>query len=121
MKTRTLEQWKEQEHEANRAIARLRDEERRAENAALVGKTFKYRNNYSCPKKPSDYWYLYVKVTGMNRDGSLKLFTFETDKYRHIVIGVDRHMYGLDESYKPISAAEYRKALAALKARVAKF
>lgn len=117
---KTKDEWEAQLKEANRALSRMQDERRRAENAALVGKTFKYRNSYSCPEKASDYWWLYAKVTKMDTDGTLSLFTFETDKCGRIRIELFHHRYGLDSSYVPISAAEYRKALKALKARVAK-
>jgi type II secretory pathway pseudopilin PulG len=120
-KQKTREQLEQQVRQANQALNRLRDEDRRAKNAPLIGKTFRYRNSYSCPEKASDYWWLYAKVTKLDGDGSLKLFTFETDKYGHIKITPDGHAYNMDSGYQPISAAEYRKALKALKSRVAKF
>lgn len=33
----------------------------------LVGKTFKCKNCDSLPKKPSDYWWLYSKVTALEK------------------------------------------------------
>jgi hypothetical protein len=121
MMTKTLEELRADQKAANRAIGRLEAKRRYEDNAALLGKTFKYRNCYSCPERPSDYWPLYAKVTKVDKDGYLKVFTFETDKYGHINIRVDDHKYHMSDGYQPISATEYRKALAALKARVGKF
>lgn len=119
--TKTMEQLREDQRKTNQAIHRLESQRRREAHAGLLGKTFKYRNCYSCPEKPSDYWPLYAKVMEVDKDGYLKVFTFETDKYGNVDIRVDAHRSHMDSGYQPISASEYRKALAALKSRVNKF
>ncbi|RHH20501.1 hypothetical protein [Bacteroides eggerthii] len=61
--------------------------------ASLIGKCFKRRDSYSCPKKPSDYWFSYSKIIsitpndiymgGMKNDKVLSsciVVTFQTDK-----------------------------------------
>ncbi len=39
--------------------------------------SYKGRNNYSCPEKPSDYWWLYVKILD---------FVQDSDGYVHFVV-----------------------------------
>lgn len=68
----------------------------------LIGKCFKYKNSYSCPKKPSDYWYMYSKIVsitpndiyigGISNNEVLSrciVVTFQTDKYG--VININPH------------------------------
>lgn len=50
------------------------------ENAAVVGKCFKYRNCYSCPKDDSERWWLYQRVTSVTKHGRLNVFSFQVDK-----------------------------------------
>ena len=118
--TKTLDQLLAEQRETNQALAKLENKKRYEENAPLLGKTFKYRNCYSCPEKPSDYWSLYAKVTKVDKDGYLKVFTFETDRHGHINIRVDDYRHHMNDGYKPIPAAEYARALKALKSRVGK-
>jgi len=49
---------------------------------ALVGRCFRYKNSYSCPEKPSDYWWLYKRVLGVKTGRYEEVFIeqFETDK-----------------------------------------
>lgn len=49
------------------------------ENAALLGKCFKTRNNYSCPQSPRDYWWLYVRVTKVS-GSSVYIRSIQKDK-----------------------------------------
>lgn len=55
----------------------------------LVGKCFKYRNCYSCPDSDADYWWLYRRVVSASKDGYVKMFTFQTDKYGQTTIKVE--------------------------------
>ncbi|MGB1226239.1 MAG: hypothetical protein ACPHCN_19145, partial [Mycobacterium sp.] len=48
--------------DAQKELSELREEERREENDDLVGRFFVYRNCYSCPDGPEDYWNLYTAV-----------------------------------------------------------
>jgi hypothetical protein len=86
-----------------------------------IGKCFKYRNCYSCPKEESDYFWLYAKVVGM-RDGSAIVFEFQTDKYGHLSVKPDETYYGRapneDRGYQPITAAEFNAAWRAVQAKV---
>ena len=59
-----------------------------------LGKCFKVRNNYSCPEKPSDYWFLYLKVTEIKKEDVYQTsngvsatysgYSFQTDKYKNV-------------------------------------
>lgn len=91
-----------------------------AANAALVGKCFRCSNNYSVPKKASDYWWLYTKVTGAS-DGSLETFTFQDDKKGRL--SVESRAYTMRQSverYEEITSAAFAKAWAAMLARITK-
>ena len=52
--------------------------------ASLIGKCFKRRDSYSCPKKPSDYWFSYSKIISITQNdkvlSSCIVVTFQTDK-----------------------------------------
>lgn len=103
------------------AIGKIEDRERRATNRKLIGNTYKCRNNYSCPEKPSDYWWLYIQVDRLDSDGHLKCFSFQTDKYGQITIRPEDHMYGHQfdyDNYKKITKAEFKRAWRSLLARV---
>lgn len=53
---------------------------KRAAMVGFVGRFFKYRNCYSCPSKPSDYWWLYGAATSVDGCGWLKGWTFQRDR-----------------------------------------
>jgi hypothetical protein len=101
-----------------RALNKLRDAETRAQSQALVGKCFKYRNNYSCPSKPSDYWWLYIKVTGLSGTWP-KTFEFQVDKYSRIEIKTDTTRIRPDGGYVEISSKEFADAWKRLQRRIA--
>lgn len=88
----------------------------------LVGKCFKYRNNYSLPKKPSDYWWLYLKIIAA-KDGSAITFEFQTDQYGKVNIEPRQTHYnrapGPERGYQPISVGEFDRAWKAVQKRVA--
>jgi hypothetical protein len=89
----------------------IKEAETEAANQALLGKCFKTRNNYSCPEKPSDYWWLYVKVTEID-GAALKCLRFQIDKGGRIDIepGAFYASWGLN-GYTEIKPAEFNKAL----------
>ena len=105
---------KELERQRNEIAGRIseiefaRDEERSAE---FVGRYFKYRNSYSCPEKPSDYWYLYFKVTGYE-GRRLRGFSFERDKYGKFFFDPNAETFHHLSGYQEIEAAEFVRARA---------
>lgn len=57
----------------------MKDKEDRDKSAALVGKYFKVKSNYSEPKGPKDYWWIYSKILGVGEFGSwVRVFSFHT-------------------------------------------
>lgn len=114
----TLEELKVEASKIGAKISKIEHESRTETNRQHVGRYFKYRNCYSCPEKPSDYWWHYVKVQKVDDAGMLTVFMFETDKYGKTSTGVDEHRYHLDD-YMPCPAAEFNKAWRAFQKRIA--
>lgn len=98
-------------------LGRLRDAEERQKAVALVGKCFKCRNNYSCPKGPKDYWWYYVKCVGMGQYRP-KAFTFQTDKEGRIEIKEENWFMRAD-GYIEISEREFQAAWRRVQKRIA--
>lgn len=84
------------------------------------GRYFKYKNNYSCPTKKSDYWFTYTKVVKVSPDdiydtrgnGVTSRFNgwyFEVDKFGHTSISSIEggYIHSLD---KEITETEFNKA-----------
>lgn len=85
----------------------------------LEGKCFKYKNSFGGVEKPSDYWWMYTKVTeikesdiytsGENVLCSYTGFTFQTDKYKQITINPNEigYVHSLQDE---ISEKEFNRA-----------
>jgi hypothetical protein len=74
-----LKKLQRQSREVQERIWEIENAEAEKETAEYVGRFFKARNSYSCPEKPSDYWWLYFKVTGF--EGRFVTgFEFQRDK-----------------------------------------
>lgn len=104
---------------ANQRLHAIRDAERFEENKGLLGKTFKFKNHYSCPEKPSDYWWQYVKVTAVDDAGMLSLFVFETNKFGGVTIQTEDHRFHV-QYYTSCPKAQFDKAWRALQRKIAK-
>lgn len=104
------EELQHEERRINKRLHAIRDAERHEANRALVGKTFRYHNNYSCPEKPRDYWWIYAKVQKCAKDGYLTVFMFETDKYGAVRIRTEKYMNYMSDGYQPIAPAKFAKA-----------
>lgn len=76
---KTTEQLKEEATQIQEELRKRSAEERRKASEGLVGKCFVYRNCYSCPKGPDDYWNLYSRVTGLDARGTPTGVTMEDD------------------------------------------
>lgn len=114
---KTKEQLHAEMVRARRAYDRVEAAERYAKNKPLVGQCFKVRNCYSSPQKPSDYWWLYVKL--LRIDGyHFQAFSFQTDKHGRIEIRTSDYHAGTDGCIS-ISAAEFNRAWSATKKRIA--
>ena len=102
--------------ELKSAIEKARSELREIEETenmkaskALVGKFFKYRNSYSCPK-PNEYWWLYTTVTGVTEEGNPLAWNFQKDIYGKVEVESDMFRPSLSAGYTEISAQEFWKA-----------
>ncbi len=85
------------------------DAENEKRDALFVGRCFKTRNNYSCPKSEKDYWWLYLKV--LRADTGLYCLRFQIDCNGRIEIDPDAYMTSNSlDSYTPIKPAEFEKA-----------
>ena len=88
----------------------IKSAESDAENAALLGKCFRMRNSYSCPKSDADRWWFYCRVVQV-ADGSLKALTFQNDNQGRITIEDRTHFSALSlADYEEISDAQFLKA-----------
>jgi hypothetical protein len=118
---KTEEQLEAEIAPLQRQLARLRDAETKKESEAVVGRCYKYRNSYSCPKVPSDYWWLYAKVTKVG-DYWPVTFEFQTDKDGRIDIQTRDCSVGIGKEgngYIEIPSKEFNAAWRALQKRIA--
>lgn len=96
----------------------IRDTERREEVEAHIGKCFRYRNSYSMPNKPSDYWFIYFRVIGTAQYGNALCFRFQTDKYGEFILH-PKYATGLNHLGQEISEKQFFKELHKARDRVA--
>lgn len=101
-------------------IWKLEADERRARNLRLVGKCFVYRNCYSCPRGPEDYWNLYQRVLRITADGNIQVFSFQADKDGVVSIETKTRSASISLG-EPISPAKFRAAWKIMKRRVEAF
>ena len=101
--------------QAHREINDFDDAKRLKENAGMAGKCFRTRNNYSCPEKPDDYWWLYLQVTEVSADGYLSVWTFEQDTYGHVRIDAPDTRPYLGTSYEEITPDHFWEMWRALR------
>lgn len=98
----------------------ITDKEDEIEDAKFVGRFFKTENNYSCPEKPSDYWWLYIKVI-TNSEG-IHTFRFQADKDGKIEIDpLHYYLRPSLESYVEITEKEYSNAWEKLKKKISNY
>jgi len=109
----SVEQLQKIAGEAQDKLWQIQANERRKANGSKVGKTFRTRNSYSCPEKPSDYWWLWAKVTRMDDGGMLYATTFQVDRYGSIDIKRDQCIHHA-QCYTQCPAAEFNRAWKAL-------
>ncbi len=91
----------------------LEDRENAERFGGLVGKCFTYRNCYSCPEKPGDYWQSYCRVSGIT-GATATVLEFEIDKDGMIRIHHERCIPAgmLGSSWKEITRAQFSKQAA---------
>lgn len=90
----------------------------------LEGKYYKEKNYFSCPKKKSDYWWMYIKVCKVEKDNlylainnvvlaKVECLRFQTDNYGTITIETKKNIYG-NSLGKEITKKEFDKAFLAM-------
>jgi hypothetical protein len=111
--------------ELNATLAEARDrlreierQERQGTSQQLVGKCYRFRNSYSCPEGPQDYWPLYSRILGVDEDANCVVLQFQTDRDGDCRINresrsPDSGCFGVE-----IARDEYDAAAAAFLARV---
>lgn len=118
---KSLEELKRIAKSAGDEISRIEVRERVAEANSLLGRCFKYRNSYSCPEKPSDYWWLYLRVVGVDKFGGLECFEFQIDKYGDLSVRPKRHAYLSITGYTTIRLTEFSRAWESFTNRIWQF
>lgn len=105
----TKAQLRDKINKYNQAYWKLEEAENERDAKKFIGKCFKYRNCYSCPEKPSDYWWLYGVVIEAE-DGSVELFYFQKDSHGQFTTGKHENWSirggKLHEGWIPITANE---------------
>lgn len=98
--------------DARNKLYKIEIQERIKENLALVGTFYKVRNNYSCPEKKSDYWWLYIHVIGIDKEtGWLLTRQIQKDKYGEVSFRCSENRVGLSilSGGKKITKSEWSK------------
>lgn len=112
MNTNTRKQELEEQITALRIeLNEITDAEAKQVNKSFAGRCFKSRNNYSCPEKPSDYWWLYIRVVDVS-DG-VTVIHAQRDKDGRITIEPSHYVVPQTlERYKEITRGEWNAAYA---------
>lgn len=95
---------------ARQELWEVEKKERLTKNQKYIGNFYKYHNCYSCPNK-NKYWWYYVCVTGIDKEGELVSWGFQKDIHGKIDIELEDAAYSpLNGGYVKISGAEFYKA-----------
>jgi hypothetical protein len=94
---------------ARNELYKIEDNEKMESFNQLLGKCFRYRNCFSCPSSDKDYWYMYMKVTGISDSGELLILQFEKDGHGDFSIRPDYTNLLLDLSIE-ITEKEFNDA-----------
>jgi hypothetical protein len=107
------ESLERQMRKLRRELNAIEERENEEKFGGLVGKCFTYRNCYSCPEKPSDYWQSYCRVSSIT-GAYATVMEFEIDKEGMIRIHPERCMPAnmLGSSWKEITRAQFNKQAA---------
>jgi hypothetical protein len=99
---------------ARQELIKIGNKERSKEASKILGRCYRFRNNYSMPEKPSDYWWLYRRVVRIEKDGTIRCFEFQTDKHGEISVKPEAYHYETVIRGEEISLKEFKEALYAL-------
>lgn len=98
------------QREIRAQIYNIEDHRRIDKNKKVVGKCYVYRNSFSCPSSPKDYWNLYTKIVKIDRSGYLKAVSFQTDKNGDMHFRNETFRVTMD-GYKQIPLSKFNRAL----------
>lgn len=82
-----------------------------------VGRCFKFKNCYSCPKSSKDYWFIYArieKIEGINfyneeiPEPNFYILSFENDKQGRVTFEYDKYHLRMQD-WKEITTEEFDK------------
>lgn len=76
----------------------------------MVGKTYKYRNSYSCPESDADYWWMYMRVAGASENG-LVIITAGKDFRGRVNIQTQGSAFPILDGYIEIDVKEFDMAV----------
>jgi uncharacterized protein YyaL (SSP411 family) len=84
---------------------------------AMRGKVYKYRNSYSCPEKPSDYWWSYTIVDRVIQPTErVMCWTFQIDSDKNVRINYqDLGAAILHMDYRLARKSDARRVLARIR------
>jgi len=87
---------------------------------SLIGTGWKYRNSYSCPQKPSDYWNVYRKILAVKPNCSALVAEFSTDCHGEMTAKTkwECHPRWFPDSWTQCTDKEINAAYARLVGRV---
>ncbi len=109
----TKEELQAQASSAQAALWKIEAAELAAAGNALVGKCFTYRNCYSCPRTEADYWTLYLRIDGCDKDGVLRGVSFQADSNGDVRVEFRMpsvRMFATPSGYKPSSRRQFNAA-----------
>ena len=77
---------------------------------------YKFKNCYSCPEKPSDYWWLYIKILSIDSRDYVNVLEIQKDKHGAISINnresVNLNNYEFrNNRYIKITESEWNKGV----------
>lgn len=114
LKNTTTESLRETADAIRREVMAREEREKTEANRATIGKCFKYRNCYSCPEKPSDYWWLYARVERLDDGGNPIGWSFQKDKDGVMQIAHLQRVHQMFGGWVEITTHEFYVAYAAL-------
>ena len=118
MADKTLYELQEQSRKLREKIWRKEEEARQGIMSERIGKYFRYRNNYSCPAKPSDYWWLYGAF--IRRGKKIVAVQFQTDKDGKFEI-FEQPQFSPLSGWQEISARRYFAELTKAQKKITAF
>ena len=103
------EQLQKTINQARSRLMKIEERELFAKHKDLLGRCFRYRNNYSCPK-PNEHWWVFLRVRKVS---GRWIYTdqFQTDYNGNSRIEPRVLMSNLTEGWQEISPSKYRAAL----------